>query len=267
MLTSDVENFPGFPDPVQGPLLMENMRKQAERVGTKFVDNAVKSVDFLARPFIVTVGENQVYNADAIIIATGSSAIWLGLESETRLKGKGVSACATCDGFFFKDKDVIVIGGGEVAIEEALFLAKFTKTVKVIHRRDELRATRIMQQRAFNNTRISFLWNSAVEEIVGDSKVEGIKIINTKTGDKSEIMCNAVFVAIGHKPNTDIFRNQVELDEKGYVRKYGESKTSVEGVFVAGDVYDYNYRQAVTAAGSGCKAAIDVIRYLETSQK
>jgi thioredoxin reductase (NADPH) len=267
MLTSDVENYPGFPDPVQGPLLMENMRKQAERFGTLFIDNAARSVDFLARPFKITVGENQVYNAEAIIIATGSSAMWLGLESETRLKGKGVSACATCDGFFFKDKDVIVIGGGEVAIEEALFLAKFTKTVVVVHRRDELRAARIMQQRAFNNPKISFIWNSIVEEIMGDSKVEGVKIVNTKTGNKSEIKSNAVFVAIGHKPNTEIFKNQVELDDKGYVRKYGESKTSVEGVFVAGDVYDYNYRQAVTAAGSGCKAAIDVIRYLETRQK
>lgn len=267
MLTSDVQNFPGFPDPVQGPLLMENMRKQAERLATKFVDNAVRSADFLARPFKITVGEDQVYRSDAVIIATGSSAMWLGLGSETRLKGKGVSACATCDGFFFKDKDVIVIGGGEVAIEEALFLAKFTNTVKVIHRRDELRAARIMQQRAFNNPKISFIWNSAVEEIIGESKVEGVKIVNTRRGDKSEIKCDAVFVAIGHKPNTEIFRNQIELDEKGYVKKYGESKTSVEGVFVAGDVYDYNYRQAVTAAGSGCKAAIDVIRYLETGQK
>lgn len=266
ILTTDVENFPGFPDGIKGPDLMENMRKQAERFGTQFVDGAVTSIDFSSKPFKVTVGD-QTLTSETVIIATGSSAMWLGLESEKRLKGKGVSACATCDGFFFKGKDVVVIGGGEVALEEALFLAKLTKSVKVIHRRDELRAMRIMQQQAFSNPKVSFVWNSVIEEIVGEKKVEGVRIKNVQTGEKSEIKCDAVFVAIGHKPNTEIFRGHVELDSKGYVKKYEESKTSAEGVFVAGDVYDYTYRQAVTAAGSGCKAAIDLIRYLESKEK
>lgn len=264
ILTSDVENFPGFPDAVKGPDLMDNMRKQAERFGTKFVDRAVNSVDFTQKPFKITVDGNYTYLAESIILSTGSSAMWLGLESEARLKGKGVSACATCDGFFFKAKDVVVVGGGEVALEEGLFLAKFTNSVKLVHRRDDLRATRIMQQRAFNNPKISFIWNSVIEEILGDTNVAGIKIVNTKTNEKTDIKCDAVFVAIGHKPNSQIFGGQVELDEKGYVKKYEESKTNVEGVFVAGDLYDYTYRQAVTAAGSGCKAAIDVIKYLES---
>ena len=208
--------------------------------------------------------QRLLYAAEAVIIATGSSVIWLGLESETRLKGRGVSACATCDGFFFKGKDVVVVGGGEVAIEEAIFLAKLVKSVKVIHRRDKLRAASIMQQKAFNNRKISFVWNSVVEEILGDRKVEGVRIKNVQNSDqKSEIKCDGVFVAIGHMPNTEIFRNQIELDNKGYIKKYEGSRTSVEGVFVAGDVYDYVYRQAVTAAGSGCNAAIDVIKYLE----
>jgi thioredoxin reductase (NADPH) len=265
IFTTDVENFPGFPEAIEGPALMENMRRQAERFGTKFIDNAVNSVDFSTKPFKVTTGRAETtYAAEAVIIATGSSVIWLGLESETRLKGRGVSACATCDGFFFKGKDVVVVGGGEVAIEEAIFLAKLVKSVKVIHRRDKLRAASIMQQKAFNNRKISFVWNSVVEEILGDRKVEGVRIKNVQHSDqKSEIKCDGVFVAIGHMPNTEIFRNQIELDNKGYIKKYEGSRTSVEGVFVAGDVYDYVYRQAVTAAGSGCNAAIDVIKYLE----
>jgi thioredoxin reductase (NADPH) len=265
IFTTDVENFPGFPDAITGPELMQNMRKQAERFGTKFIDNAVNYVDFSTKPFKVTAGRAETtYAAEAVIIATGSSVIWLGLESETRLKGRGVSACATCDGFFFKGKDVVVVGGGEVAIEEAIFLAKLVKSVKVIHRRDKLRAASIMQQKAFNNKKISLVWNSVVEEILGDRKVEGVRIKNVHNSDqKSEIKCDGVFVAIGHKPNTEIFRNQIELDNKGYIKKYEGSRTSVEGVFVAGDVYDYVYRQAVTAAGSGCNAAIDVIKYLE----
>lgn len=263
--TTDVENFPGFPEAIKGPDLMENMRKQAERFGTRFEKNAVSSVDFSKKPLKVNIVDGVTdYTADAVIIATGSSARWLGLESETRLKGKGVSACATCDGFFFKGKDAVVVGGGEVAIEEALFLTRLVKSVKLIHRRDKLRAARILEQKALNNRRISFVWNSVVEEILGDKKVEGVRIKNVqKTNEKSDIKCDGVFVAIGHKPNTEVFRNQVELDNNGYIKKYEGSKTSVEGVFVAGDVYDYVYRQAVTASGSGCEAAIDVIKYLE----
>jgi thioredoxin reductase (NADPH) len=241
------------------------MRKQAERFGTKFIDAAVDSVDFLSRPFKINIGDT-VHMAEAVIIATGSSAMWLGLESESRLKGKGVSACGTCDGFFFKGKDVVVVGGGDVAIEEALFLSKLTNSVKVIHRRDELRAARITQQMAFNNKRISFVWNSVIDEILGENRIEGIRIRNLLSNELSNIMCAAVFVAIGHKPNTDLFKGKLELDNKGYIKKYDENKTNIDGIFVAGDVYDYIYRQAVTAAGSGCKAAIDAIKYLESKQ-
>jgi thioredoxin reductase (NADPH) len=265
MLTTDVENFPGFPDAIGGSDLMQNMRKQAERFGTKFIDAAVDSVDFLSRPFKINIGDT-VHMAEAVIIATGSSAMWLGLESESRLKGKGVSACGTCDGFFFKGKDVVVVGGGDVAIEEALFLSKLTNSVKVIHRRDELRAARITQQMAFNNKRISFVWNSVIDEILGENRIEGIRIRNLLSNELSNIMCAAVFVAIGHKPNTDLFKGKLELDNKGYIKKYDENKTNIDGIFVAGDVYDYIYRQAVTAAGSGCKAAIDAIKYLESKQ-
>jgi thioredoxin reductase (NADPH) len=278
IFTTDVENFPGFPDAIKGPDLMENMRKQAERFGTKFVDSSVTSVDFSSKPFQITLsgsrnrGEEEEKaetheTSDVVIIATGSSAMWLGLESETRLKGKGVSACATCDGFFFKNKDVVVVGGGEVAIEEALFLSKFTNSIKVIHRRSELRATRIMQQRAFSNPKISFIWDSIVKDILGDNKVESIKLRNVQTGQISEVKCDGVFIAIGHKPNTEVFRGKIEVDSKGYLKKYNKSKTSIEGVFVAGDVYDYIYKQAVTAAGSGCKAAIDAIKYLQTKEE
>lgn len=265
--TTDVENFPGFPEVIRGADLMEGMRKQAERFGTKFIDTAVSSVDFLSKPFKVNLGNKDTQTAEAVIIATGSSAMWLGIESESRLKGRGVSACGTCDGFFFKGKDVIVVGGGEVAVEEALFLSKLTNSVKVIHRRDELRAARIIQQRAFNNSRISFVWNSVIDEILGENKVEGIRIRNVHTNQLSEIRCDGVFVAIGHQPNTDVFRGKLELDNAGYIKKYEESKTNIDGIFVAGDVYDYTYRQAVTAAGSGCKAAIDVIKYLENKRE
>jgi thioredoxin reductase (NADPH) len=270
MFTTDVENFPGFPDATEGPELMENMRRQAERFGTKFIDGKVTSVDFSSIPFKITIlrdgnnSDDHILETRAVIIATGSSAMWLGLESETRLRGKGVSACATCDGFFFKGKDVVVVGGGEVAIEEALFLTKFTNSVKLVHRREELRASQVMQQKAFSNPKVSFVWNSIVEEILGHNKVDSIRIKNVHTGEKSEIKCDAVFVAIGHRPNTETFSGHVELDAKGYIKKYDESRTTVEGIFVAGDVYDYTYRQAITAAGSGCKAAIDVIHYLES---
>jgi len=270
MYTTEVENFPGFDEPILGPTLMEKMRKQAERFGTRFVDNAISSVDFSSKPFLIKCpstnnSENdEEYFADSVIIATGASALWLGLESEQRLRGRGVSSCATCDGFFFKGKDVIVIGGGDTAIEEALFLVKFTKSVMVIHRRNRLNASAIMQQKAFRNEKISFLWNTIIEDIIGDNKVESVRVKNVITEQTSDIKIDGVFVAIGHKPNTDLFKGQIELDERGYVKKYEESKTNIDGVFVAGDAYDYRYRQAVTAAGSGCKAALDVINYLES---
>lgn len=270
MYTTEVENFPGFDEPILGPTLMEKMRKQAERFGTRFVDNAISSVNFSSKPFLIKCpsmnnSENdEEYFADSVIIATGASALWLGLESEQRLRGRGVSSCATCDGFFFKGKDVIVIGGGDTAIEEALFLVKFTKSVMVIHRRNKLNASAIMQQKAFRNEKISFLWNTIIEDIIGDNKVESVRVKNVITEQTSDIKIDGVFVAIGHKPNTDLFKGQIELDERGYVKKYEESKTNIDGVFVAGDAYDYRYRQAVTAAGSGCKAALDVINYLES---
>lgn len=273
MLTTDVENFPGFDEPIKGPDLMEKMRRQAERFGTKFVDGSIAEVDFSSMPLKIRTDtgssddlNNNLFLANSVIIATGASALWLGLESEHRLKGKGVSSCATCDGFFFKGKDVVVVGGGDTAVEEALFLSKLTNSVKVIHRRKELRASAVMQQKAFNNKKISFLWNSVVTEILGTDRVEGIRTKNLLTKDSVEIKTDAVFVAIGHKPNTEIFKGQVELDDRSYIRRYDESKTNVEGVFVAGDAYDYKYRQAITAAGSGCRAALDAIKYFESKE-
>ena len=273
MYTSEVENFPGFDEPILGPILMEKMRKQAIRFGTRFVDNAISYVDFSSKPFRVRCfssdtnnNNKEEYFADSVIIATGASALWLGLESEQRLRGRGVSSCATCDGFFFKGKDVVVVGGGDTAMEEALFLIKFTNGVTVIHRRDTLNASVIMQQKAFRNDKISFLWNTIIEDIIGNSKVESVRVKNVITGESKDIRTDGVFVAIGHKPNTELFKGQIELDERGYIKKYEESKTNIDGVFVAGDVYDYKYRQAITAAGSGCKAALDVINYLESNK-
>ena len=265
MLTSDVENFPGFADAVQGPALMMDMRKQAERFCVEIIDDDVESVDFSGRTLKVTVG-SQVHNAKAIIIATGSSAKWLGLPSETNLRGKGVSGCATCDGYFFREKRVVVVGGGDTAIEEALFLTKYATEVVVVHRRAELRASKISQRRALSNSKIRFVWNSVVEDVLGESRVEGVKIRDIKTGELSIITCDGLFVAIGHQPNTKIFERQIALDEKGYIISQG-TKTSVNGVFVAGDVRDYRYRQAVTAAGEGCKAAMDAIAYLEEQKE
>jgi thioredoxin reductase (NADPH) len=219
-------------------------------------------VDFHARPFKVKAGDG-VYEGKSVIIATGASPRWLGLECERRLRGKGVSACATCDAAFFKDKVTVVVGGGDTAIQEAIELSKFASQVKVVHRRNQLRASRILQERAFKNPKIQFIWNSTVQEIFGEKKVEGVRLKRTDTGEETVPKCDAVFVAIGHEPNTQIFRGQVELDEKGYVVVKNGTRTSVEGVFVAGDVQDYRYKQAVTAAGAGCKAALDVQRYLE----
>ena len=262
MLTGEVENFPGFPEPILGPELMDKMRKQAEHFGAKFLFQDATAVDFSSKPFKVKVG-GQIFEAKSVIIATGASAKWLGLESEARLRGRGVSSCAICDAPFFKEKKVVVIGGGDTAVDEALTLTKFAKEVTLIHRRSELRATKILQDRAFSNKKISFIWDSVVEEILGKNKVEGIRMKNVKTSEKSETTTDAVFVAIGHEPNTYIFKGQIELDSHGYIVAKDETKTSVEGVFVAGDVQDYRYRQAITAAGSGCKAALDAVKYIE----
>ncbi|MFH1327259.1 MAG: thioredoxin-disulfide reductase [Candidatus Bathyarchaeota archaeon] len=266
METTVVENYPGFPEGVTGPDLMDFMRKQAERLGVEFIDGNATSVDFSVTPFKVVVG-STVYTGDAVIIATGASARWLGLESEERLRGRGVSSCSTCDAFFFKDKYVVVVGGGDSAIEEALFLARFAKDVLIVHRRDKLSASKIMQDRAFSNEKIKFRLNSQVSEIIGESKVEGVNLRDIVTGEISMVVCDGVFVAIGHIPNTALFKGQLELNDKQYILTKDGMSTSVEGVFVAGDVYDYIYRQAVTAAGSGCKAALDAIKYLESEER
>jgi thioredoxin reductase (NADPH) len=266
MLTSGVENYPGFSDGIQGQELMQEMRKQAERFVAEMLDEDVESVDFSLRPLHVTAGGHE-YTANAVIIATGSSARWLGLRSEVKLRGRGVSSCATCDGYFFRERKVVVVGGGDTALEEALFLTKYATEVLVIHRRDQLRGSKIMQERAMNNQKIRFVWNSVVEEILGEQKVEGVKINNTKTGEISIIQCDGVFVAIGFDPNTKVFQGHIELDEKGYVISTRDTSTSVKGVFVAGDVHDHRYRQAVTAAGEGCKAAIDALAFLEEQKE
>jgi thioredoxin reductase (NADPH) len=262
MLTTEVENFPGFKEGILGPDLMDNMWKQAERFGTELIFDDATAVDFSSRPFKVTVG-SKVYEGKSVIIATGASAKWLGLESETRLRGRGVSVCATCDAAFFKDKKAVVVGGGDTALEEALALSKFAKEIKVIHRRDKLRASIILQERAFKDPKIEFIWNSTVQEILGKDRVEGIRLRKVDSNEEFELACDAVFIAIGHKPNTEVFKGQIELDEKGYAVVRDGTKTNVEGVFAAGDVKDYRYRQAATAAGEGCKAALDAEKYLE----
>ncbi len=262
MLTTEVENFPGFQNGILGPDLMDNMWKQAERFGAEMIFDDATAVDFSSKPFKV-VGGDKVYEGKSAIISTGASARWLGLESETRLRGKGVSVCATCDAPFFKDKKAVVVGGGDTAIEEALALSKFVREVKVVHRRDKLRASSLLEERAFKNPKIEFVWNSTVQEILGKDRVEGVRLKKVDSEEEFELACDAVFIAIGRKPNTEIFRGQVELDEKGYVKVKDGTKTNVEGVFVAGDARDYRYRQAVTAAGGGCKAALDVEKYLE----
>lgn len=266
MLTTGVENYPGFSDGIQGPNLMQEMRKQAERFGAEIVDEDVESVDFSRKPFQVKVG-NEIQTANAVIIATGSSAKWLGLPSEEMLRGRGVSSCATCDGYFFREKRVVVVGGGDTAVEEALFLTKYAQEVVVIHRRDTLRASKIMQRRALSNRKIKFVWDSVVEEILGQQKVEGVKIKNLKSGEISIVPSDGIFVAIGFQPNTRIFERKIGLDGKGYIVSKEATKTSVDGIFVAGDVHDYRYRQAVTAAGEGCKAAMDALAYLEDQKE
>ena len=261
MLTTEVENYPGFIDGINGPDLMEIFKKQAERFGAEVVNSNVTSVDFSKQPFKIISGENS-YETQTVIIATGASAKWLGLDNEQKLIGKGVSSCATCDGFFFKDKEIALVGGGDSAMEEALFLTKFASKVTVVHRRDKLRASKIMQDRAFENNKIEFIWNSEIEDVIGDSSVTGIKIKNVQTNESSTKDVSGLFVAIGHVPNTDFLKGQIDLNDNGYVNCDG-TKTNIDGVFVAGDVHDFRYRQAVTAAGHGCEAAIDVEKYIE----
>lgn len=264
MITTDVENFPGFPDGIMGPELMEQIRKQAERFGTRIITSNVTAVDFSERPFKVWVG-SDLYEADGIIISTGASARWLGIEGEQRLTGFGVSACATCDGFFFRDKELVVVGGGDSAMEEALFLTKFATKVTVIHRRDSFRASTIMSERVLNHPKIDVIWNTVVEEVTGEKTVDGVKLRNRDTDETSHFPTDGVFVAIGHTPNTKVFVDQLDLDEAGYIlTEPGRTETSVEGVHAAGDVTDKVYRQAITAAGLGCQAALDVERWLES---
>jgi thioredoxin reductase (NADPH) len=263
MLTTDVENFPGFPDGILGPDLMDQMRKQAERFETRIATVDVTKVDFSSRPFKVWVGADE-YQAEAVIVSTGATARWLGVPGEEGLRGRGVSACATCDGFFFRDREIVVVGGGDSAMEEALFLTKFASKVTIIHRRDEFRASAIMVERALEHPKIEVVWETVVEEMLGEDELTGIKMRNVKTGVTSEMSTEGVFVAIGHSPHTEIFQGQLEMDEVGYLtlRGDGSTATSVDGVFAAGDVADSTYRQAVTAAGTGCQAAIDVERWL-----
>jgi thioredoxin reductase (NADPH) len=270
MLTTEVENFPGFPEGIMGPELMVRFREQAVRFGADIRTEKVSRVDFSARPFGVWVGDpdapEPTYQGDAIIISTGAQSLMLGLDREAELVGHGVSTCATCDGFFFRDRDIAVVGGGDSALEEAIFLTKFARSVTVIHRRDELRASKIMQDRAVANEKIRFLWNHVVESIEGDSTVSGVTVRNVLTDEVSPLAVTGLFVAIGHKPNTDLFKGQLEMAESGYLITglgSGASSTDVEGVFACGDVQDHTYRQAITAAGSGCEAAIDAERWLE----
>jgi len=270
MLTTDVENFPGFPEGIMGPELMVRFREQAVRFGADVRTERASRVDLSARPFGVWVGDpdapEPTYQGDAIIISTGAQSLMLGLDREAELVGHGVSTCATCDGFFFRDRDIAVVGGGDSALEEAIFLTKFARSVTVIHRRDELRASKIMQDRAVANEKIRFLWNHVVESIEGDSTVSGVTVRNVLTDEVSPLAVTGLFVAIGHKPNTDLFKGQLEMAESGYLITglgSGASSTDVEGVFACGDVQDHTYRQAITAAGSGCEAAIDAERWLE----
>jgi thioredoxin reductase (NADPH) len=262
MTTTDVENFPGFPDGIMGPELMESLRKQAARFGAELVTDDVTEVDLTKPVKVVHVGD-QVFYSRAVILATGSKYRYLGLENEARLLGHGVSACATCDGFFFRDHDIAVVGGGDTALEEATFLSKFARSVTVVHRRDALRASKIMQDRAYANDKLGFRWNSEVTDVVGDDKVAGVTVRDTVTGVEDQLPVTGLFVAIGHDPRSDLFRGQVDLDEAGYVKVDAPStRTNLDGVFACGDLVDHTYRQAVTAAGTGCAAALDAERWL-----
>ncbi len=264
MLTTEVENYPGFPKGIQGPELMDLMKAQAERFGTEFILDTVEKVDFSRRPFKVTTANGLTEEAETVIISTGATAKWLGIDSEKKFMGKGVSACAVCDAAFYRNKEVTVIGGGDTAMEESLVLTKFASKVTLIHRRDEFRASKIMQDRLRKNPKVHLELNSVVEEIYGNGSVEGVKVKNVKTGAVKQIPCSGFFVAIGHQPNTKIFQGQIKLDDKGYIVTEGKStQTSVAGVFASGDVMDSYYRQAITAAGTGCMAALEAERFLE----
>lgn len=264
MITTEVENYPGFPDGILGPDLIEKMKAQAVRFGSEFRDGNIKKVAFKPAEHRVYLGDGSEIATRAVIVASGASAQWLGLESETRLRGKGVSSCATCDGAFFRGKRVAVVGGGDSACEEANFLTRFASQVVMIHRRDQLRASKIMQDRVKKNPKMDFRWNAVVVEVIGQDKVQALKVKNVKTGQVTEETFDGLFVAIGHKPNTSIFKGQIALDDQGYIVVHDRTLTSVEGVFSAGDVHDRRYRQAVTAAGSGCMAAMDCEKYLES---
>ena len=268
MLTTDVENFPGFPDGIMGPELMMRFREQAMRFGADIRTQKVSRVDLSSQPFGVWIGDPQAaeptHTARCVIVSTGAQSLMLGLESEERLLGHGLSTCATCDGFFFRDHDILVVGGGDSAVEEAIFLTKFAKSVTIVHRRDELRASKIMRDRALNNEKISFRWNSVVDELKGDATLEGAVLRDVLTDERTELPVTGVFVAIGHRPNTDLFKGQLEMEDNGYlITRPGSTYTNVDGVFACGDVQDHTYRQAITAAGSGCMAAIDAERWLE----
>ncbi|TMA10132.1 MAG: thioredoxin-disulfide reductase [Deltaproteobacteria bacterium] len=268
-ITTDVENYPGFPKGILGPELMEEFKRQAERFGTKTVFGDVTGVNLKQRPFQITAGKES-YTCNALIIATGASAKLLGLESEKKLMGYGVSACATCDGFFFKEKEVVVVGGGDTAMEEALFLTKYATKVSVVHRRSELRASKIMQDRAKKNPRISFIWDSVLDDIYGNPKdggVKGVRLKNLRSGASQDFKCDGIFIAIGHEPNTKLFAGQLEVDEFGYLKTHNGTSTNVPGVFACGDVQNRIYRQAITAARSGCMAAIDAEKFLESLEE
>jgi thioredoxin reductase (NADPH) len=262
MLTTDVENYPGFPGGILGPELMIKFREQAERFGARIENVDVTSVDFVAQPIVVRTNDRS-YETKTVIVATGASALWLDIPGEERLRGRGVSSCATCDGAFFRDRHITVVGGGDSALEEALFLTRFGSRVTIVHRRERLRASKIMADRAISHPKIAFLWNTIVEEVYGETHVTGLRLRDLTTGRRYDFTTDALFVAIGHTPNTEIFAEQLDLDERGYVVSPDGSETNVEGVFVAGDVSDHRYRQAVTAAGAGCRAAMDAEKYLE----
>jgi thioredoxin reductase (NADPH) len=266
-ITTEVENYPGYPEGIQGPEMMVDFEKQATRMGADIRFGLATSVDFSSQPYKITIDESKVMTADAVIIATGASAKWLGLPSEQRLNGSGVSACAVCDGFFFRGKDVVIVGAGDTAAEEALYLSKMCNNVHMVVRRHEMRASMIMQDRVLKTTNIMVHWNSETMEVLGENKVEAVKLLNNKTQEETEIPVSAFFVAIGHEPNSGIFKDALDLDEQGYIKTVpGSSRTNVEGVFACGDVQDKIYRQAVTAAGSGCMAALDAERYLSAKE-